>query len=147
MIIRYQYFSLWFRGKFTKCRNFTRRFVWLWRISGAILGSIYLGTNASNYFKYWWVGPVCSPPPLYSSSSISCMPTNPLYKTSSVTWLTLMPVRSEIVTRVRLRSGWIVAESTWHIRADRHLYGHLIIFSPSCVRVVVLFGGCLTVKN
>jgi len=37
MIIRYQYFSLWFRGKFTKCRNFTRRFVWLWRISGVTL--------------------------------------------------------------------------------------------------------------
>jgi len=34
MIIRYQYFSLWFRGKFTKCRNFTWSFVWLWRISG-----------------------------------------------------------------------------------------------------------------
>ena len=32
------------------------------------------------------LGPVLLPPtPLYSSSSISCMPTNPLYKTSSVT--------------------------------------------------------------
>jgi len=32
------------------------------------------------------------------------------------------------------------------VTANRHLYGHLTIL-PSCVRVVVLFGGCLTVKN
>jgi len=36
------------------------------------------------------------PTPLYSSSGNSCNSTKPAYSTSSVTWLTLWPVHSEI---------------------------------------------------
>ena len=36
---------------------------------------------------------------------ISCISINPVHSTSSVTWLTLMPVRSDMATRVRLMSG------------------------------------------
>ena len=40
---------------------------------------------------YWWVGPVCSPTP-----QSSCISIKPAYSTSSVIWLMLMPVRSDI---------------------------------------------------
>jgi len=36
MIIRYQYISLWFRGKIYKNWWFYLDGVWLWRISGGI---------------------------------------------------------------------------------------------------------------
>ena len=59
-------------------------------------------------------GPIYKASPLHhtSSSSSSCISTKPVYSTSSVTWLMLSPVLSDIATRVRLRSGWMVALST-----------------------------------
>ena len=46
-----------------------------------------------------------------SGKSISCISINPVYKTSSVTWLTVIPVRSDMATRVCLMSSWMVAGS------------------------------------
>lgn len=40
--------------------------------------------------------------------------TKPAYSTSSVTWLTLRPVRTEIMTRVLLMLEWMVVDSTGH---------------------------------
>ena len=47
----------------------------------------------------------CVPPTLQSS----CISTNTVYNTSSVTWLTLMPVRSDIEIKVFLMSGRMVS--------------------------------------
>ena len=66
----------------------------------------HLGINANNYFMFWLEGPVCSLPPLYSSSDSSCISTKPVYSASSATWLTLMPVCSDMASRVLLISGW-----------------------------------------
>ena len=39
----------------------------------------YLGTNETNYFMYWWGAQWAPLPPLYSSSGISCISTNPVF--------------------------------------------------------------------
>ncbi len=61
----------------------------------------------TNYFMFWWVGPNGPRGVSYSGISSSCS-IYPVYKTSSVTWLTVRPVRSDMATRVRLMSGWMV---------------------------------------
>ena len=98
-----------------------QKLCWFWREFDWWLHLIEnLGRNSINYFLYWWWG-LCTPPvacmlrlipPHSSSSSISCISTKPVYSTSSVTWLTLILVLSDIETKVFLMSGWMVADST-----------------------------------
>ena len=45
----------------------------------------------------------CVPPPHSSCSGSSCISTKPVYSTSSVTWLILIPVRSDMTTRAKLQ--------------------------------------------
>ena len=52
-------------------------------------------------------GGACVLPPTPQSSCISI---KPVYRTSSATWLRLVPVRSEMAARVRSRSG----AQNWH---------------------------------
>ena len=51
-------------------------------------------------------------PGAFPGASSSCISIRLVYKTSSTTWLTVIPVRFDIETKVFLISGWIVAEST-----------------------------------
>ena len=82
----------------------------------------HLGRNETNYFMYQWAAPD-TPYPHQSS----CISIKPVYSTSSVTWLTLMPVRSDIATRVRLRIKrmWCCLKVKWEIMicgTERHLW-------------------------
>ena len=54
-------------------------------------------------------------------ASTSCISTKPAYRTSSVTWLTVMPVRSDMATRVRLSSGDWRTQSELYFRMKREV--------------------------
>ena len=60
----------------------------------------------------------------YPGASSSCISIRPVYKTSSTTWLAVIPVHFDMDTRVR--TTYIECyQIVLNIRADRHLYGNL----------------------
>ena len=84
----------------------------------------HLGRNAINYFMYQWVPPDSPYPPHSSSSGSSCISTKPVYSTSSVTWLMLRPVRSDMEMAKKWHK-WRLIEiwnyvSNWYCWRTRH---------------------------